>query len=81
MELGCNSDILATVTLEFCHLEERMENAQIDRVIDALHRQELEKAVLLVKEATGSNSQQALEVVKTLVEGLDEAEARGIQLA
>jgi len=53
---------------------------RIDQVIDALLTQDVDRAVLLVREVTGSSQKQALDFVWTLMEGLDEAAARGIQL-
>lgn len=57
-----------------------LETRKIDKVIEALLRQDLDGAVILVREVTGVSQKQALEVVWTLMEGLDDAAERGIPL-
>lgn len=58
-----------------------LDSERIDQVIEALLTQDVDRAIILVREVTGSSQKQALDLVWTLMEGLDEAAARGIHLS
>ena len=50
----------------------------IDQVIEAMEKDELDKAVMLVRGATRVSPRQAMDIVLTLMEGLDEADRKGL---
>jgi len=56
---------------------EKLEN-YVDQVIEAISRDDMVKAVELVRGATGVSEKYAIEMVLTLAEGWQDAEERGL---